>query len=55
MGNYLCPRPELEVVGGTGDPTDYYTTIAETQYEVVEQGKKPKPRTGVPKITLRFW
>ena len=61
MGQMLCPRPplELEILGGTGDPNDYYTTIGETQYEVVEQGKKPKRptkrETGLPKITLRFW
>ena len=55
----LCPRPplELEILGGTGDPNDYYTTIGETQYEVVEQGKKrpTKTETGLPKIILRFW
>jgi len=58
MGNYLCPRPEIEIVGGTGDPSDYYKTIGEYNYDVVErQGKKPKPRnpTGMPKLTLRFW
>ena len=58
MGNYCCPRPpEMEILGGTGDPNDYYTTIGETQYEVVEQGKKrpTKRETGLPKIILRFW
>ena len=56
MGNYLCPRPEIEIVGGTGDPTDYYKTIGEYDYDVVEQGKrKPRNPTGMPKLTLRFW
>lgn len=58
MGQILCPRPplEVEVLGGTGDPTDYYKTIGEYDYDVVEQGKrKPRNPTGMPKLTLRFW
>tara|TARA_B100000963_G_scaffold356790_1_gene377668 strand:+ start:321 stop:491 length:171 start_codon:yes stop_codon:yes gene_type:complete len=53
----LCPKPEIEFVGGTGDPTDFYKTIGEYDYDIVEQGKKRKPRnpTGMPKLVLRFW
>lgn len=56
MGQYFCPRPvEVEILGGTGDPSDFYTTIGETRFEVVEEPRKPRNPTGMPKLVLRFW
>lgn len=56
MGGAICPSPEMETLEATGEPTDYYKTIGEYEYDIVEKGGKRKPRnpTGMPKLVLRF-